>query len=260
MVMWGRAASPLIVDSFVVVPGGGKARKNLVAFDCETGSVAWEAENIKDDGTLDQISYPSPSLVTLAGRRQLVIGNESTVSGHDVDTGRSLWSFPWPGHSNGDACNSQAAFVDDQQLLLSKGYSGGAELIEVKQSSNGGDFTANSVWKVPRVLQTKFTNVVIHKGYAYGLSEEILECVDLADGKRKWKSGRFGHGQVLGVGDLLLVLSEEGELSLVKLNPSKFVSHGSIQALEGKTWNNLCLYGKRLLVRNAQEAACFELP
>lgn len=56
------------------------------------------------------------------------------------------------------------------------------------------------------------------------------------------------------------VLSEEGELHLVELNPDKLVNHGSVQVLSGKTWNNLCLYGKRLLVRNAEEAACFALP
>jgi outer membrane protein assembly factor BamB len=259
-VMWGRAASPLIVDAMVVVPGGGKKPKNLVAFEAETGSVVWESECIKEDGTADQIGYASPSLVTVAGRRQIVIVNESTASGHDPETGKQLWSFPWPGHSNGDAGNSQAAVVDDRHLLLSKGYSVGAELIEVTAGSESHVFATKSVWKIARVLQTKFTNVVIHDGYAYGLSEEILECVELATGKRKWKSGRFGHGQVLGVGNFLIVLSEDGELNLVELNPSKFVSHGSVPALEGKTWNNLCLYGKRLLVRNAQEAACFELP
>jgi hypothetical protein len=145
-------------------------------------------------------------------------------------------------------------------LLLSKGYSAGAELIEIREDGNKSNLVASSVWKVPRVLQTKFTNVVIHEGHAYGLSEDILECVEIASGKRKWKLGRFGHGQILGVGDLLFVLSEEGELNLVELNSNKFVTRGSISALEGKTWNNLCLYGKRLLVRNAQEAACFKLP
>jgi outer membrane protein assembly factor BamB len=222
--------------------------------------MVWEAESTKEDGTADQIGYASPSLVTIAGRRQIVIVNESTASGHDPETGKQLWSFPWPGHSNGDACNSQPALVDDRHLLLSKGYSVGAELIEVAAGSDSDEFVATSVWKIPRVLQTKFTNVVIHGEHAYGLSEEILECVELATGKRKWKSGRFGHGQVLGVGNFMIVLSEAGELSLVELNPSKFVSRGSTQAIEGKTWNNLCLYGKRLLVRNAEEAACFELP
>jgi outer membrane protein assembly factor BamB len=150
--------------------------------------------------------------------------------------------------------------IGTNQVLLSKGYSAGAELIELTPGSGTGGFATKTVWRVPRVLQTKFTNVVVKDGHAYGLSEGILECVEVESGKRKWKSGRYEHGQILGVGDLLLVLSEEGELHLVELNPAKFVHLSSLQVLEGKTWNNLCLVGKRLLVRNAQEAACYELP
>ena len=260
-VMFGRAASPLIVDSVVVVPGGGpqKIAKNLVAFDRLTGRLVWEAENKLPSGDADQIAYASPSLATLAGHRQILIVNESTASGHDPATGRRLWSHPWPGRSNGNASVSQAIAVGDNRVLLSKGYAGGTELIELSDAGND-ELTATKVWKVAKVLQTKFSNVVVHNGHAFGLSEGILECVALENGKRRWKNGRFGHGQILGVGDLLLVMAEDGELHLLELNTEKFVQLGSIQALEGKSWNNLCLYGKRLLVRNAQEAACFELP
>lgn len=262
MVMWGRAASPLIVDSLVVVPGGGPEgkAKNLVAFELESGRLAWEAENRLEDDTADQIAYASPALATLAGVRQILIVNESTASGHDPASGRRLWSHPWPGNSNGNASSSQAVPVGESRVLLTKGYSGGAELLELSPTGSGTGLTVKTVWRVPRVLQTKFTNVVVHDGHAYGLSEGILECVDLANGQRRWKSGRYGHGQILGVGDLLLVLSEEGELHLVEANAAKFVHLSQIEALTGKTWNNLCLYGKKLLVRNAEEAACFELP
>ena len=262
LVQWGRSGSPLVVDKLVVVPGGGKAgkAKNLVAFDAETGSLVWESENRKEDGTADQIAYASPALAALAGRRQILTVNESTASGHDPVSGERLWSFPWPGHSNGDASASQPVPIDDNQILLSKGYSGGAELIELTTGSDNPPLAAESIWKNSRVLQTKFTNVVIHGGHAYGLSEGILECIEVATGKRKWKNGRFEQGQILGVGELLLVLSEDGELCLVELNPTKFNQLGSVQVLQGKTWNNLCLYGHRLLVRNGQEAACYELP
>lgn len=295
VVQWGRAASPLIVElernategaaprdrvagpykALVVVPGGGPAgeAKNLVAFDAESGKVVWESQNLKEDGTADQISYASPALATVAGRRQILIVNESTASGHDPQTGERLWSFPWPGGSSSMASASNAVAIDDNRILLSKGYGGGAELIELhedvdrsgKEPSDGTPrlrfgLVGDSVWKAPYVLQTKFSNVVVREGYAYGLSEEILECVDLATGKRKWKGGRFAHGQILGVGDLLLVLSEAGELNLVELSPKKFSKLASLQALDGITWNNLCLYGRLLLVRNGQEAACFEMP
>jgi outer membrane protein assembly factor BamB len=198
-------------------------------------------------------------LANLAGRRQILIVNESTASGHDPLTGRRLWSHPWPGHSNGDASVSQAVAVGANRVLLTKGYGGGGELIELSAGA-GDELTVTTVWKIPRVLQTKFSNVVVHQGHAFALSEGILECVSLDSGRRRWKRGRYGHGQILGVGDLLLVLAEEGELHLLELNSEKFVHFGSVPALSGKTWNNLCIQGKCLLVRNADEAACFELP
>ncbi len=132
-VMFGRAASPLIVDSLVIVPGGGPQgnAKNLVAFDRETGRLVWEAENRLPSGQADQIAYASPTLATLAGRRQILIVNESTASGHDPATGVRLWSHPWPGRSNGNANVSQAVAVGANRVLLSKAYGGGTELIEL---------------------------------------------------------------------------------------------------------------------------------
>lgn len=261
LVMFGRSASPLVVDNMVVVPGGGPQgrAKNLVAFDRLTGQLIWESEcELPSDGS-DQISYASPALATIAGRTQILIVNESTASGHDPATGQLLWSYAWPGKSNGNASVSQMVVVPDNRLLLSKGYGEGAELIEVNDS---GDDKLNvaRVWKVARVLQTKFSNVVVRAGHAYGLSEGILECVVLETGQRRWKKGRYGHGQILSVNDLLLILSEDGELHLVEMNPDKFISCSTVPALEGKSWNTLCIVGKRLLLRNSEQAVCMELP
>ncbi|NCA12313.1 hypothetical protein EBR56_11045, partial [bacterium] len=84
--------------------------------------------------------------------------------------------------------------------------------------------------------------------------------VRLSDGKRMWKGGRYGQGQVLRVGSFLLVQSEPGEVVLVDASPAKHTVRGRLAALSGQTWNNPCLAGRRLLVRNAEEAACYELP
>ena len=107
---------------------------------------------------------------------------------------------------------SQCSSRDDK-LLLTKGYGVGSTLWQFKL--DGDKWTVEPLWKNNN-LKTKMTNAVVHDGYAYGLDEGTLCCLELATGKRKWKRNRYGHGQVLLVGDLLLVQSENGEIALVE--------------------------------------------
>ncbi|MCA9224284.1 MAG: PQQ-binding-like beta-propeller repeat protein, partial [Planctomycetales bacterium] len=254
-IAWGRSGSPLVVDDLVVVPYGGPNKgpwKSLAAFDKQSGEPRWEAGKY-------QASYASPQLATLAGRRQILLVSQDWAGGYDPENGSPIWSFEWPGSSSTNANTSQAMPVGDDEVLLSKGYGGGSSLL--KLSPQGNSLTATEVWHESGNLKTKFTNAVVADGYAYGLSDGILECVDLATGDRQWKSsrGRYGHGQILWVSGLLLVQAESGEVALVEASPNEFKELGRLDALSGKTWNNLCLYGPYLLVRNAEEAACYEL-
>jgi outer membrane protein assembly factor BamB len=251
---WGRANSPLIVDDLVVVPLGGPLDGpwvSLAAFDKVSGHLVWM-------GGDSQASYSSPVLTTLAERRQIVIVNEADVSGHDPATGQTLWKHPWPGSSHGNASVSQAVPLPNDRVLLSKGYLGGAKLLQLTPASDGS-CQVTEVWANHRVLRTKFCNVVVYGEYVYGLSDGILECVELSSGRRVWKGGRYGQGQILGVDDLLVVQAESGEVALVEAAPTGYRELSRVAALEGKTWNNPSLYGRYLLVRNAEQAACYEL-
>lgn len=255
---YGRANSPLVVDDLVVVPLGGPGppddgRAGLVALRTNDGRVAWRSPP-------RQISMASPTVATLAGVRQILTVNEASVSGHDPADGALLWEHPWPGSSAGDANVSQPVPLPPDRVFLSKGYGRGAALLRLQRLEHA-TLQPQEIWQESRVLRTKLTNVVVHEGFVYGLSEGILECVDLETGQRVWKHGRYHHGQILRVGDLLLVLTEEGELVLVEATPER-PDHvlGRFQALEGPTWNNLALYGDILLVRNAREAAAYRLP
>jgi outer membrane protein assembly factor BamB len=255
-VLWGRSASPLIVGEKLIVPIGGRKDGPLVslaAFDKRSGKLLWK-------GGQRQISYCSPRLATVAGVEQILILNEATASGHDPKTGKVLWEHDRPGRTNADPNVSQAVPFEEDKVLLSKGYGGGGLLLKLTPA-DGGVFQTQVTWKNPRVLKTKFSNVAVLNGFAYALSDGVLECVDLRDGQSKWRQGRYKHGQILRVVDLLLVLSEDGEVVLVEATPDRPNNVlGRFQAIEGLTWNNLALYGPYLLVRNAEEAACYKLP
>lgn len=261
--IWGTAASPIIVGDLVVVSVGdaqanilpessGKGN-SLVAYNRLTGDVVWTAGDRRS-------SYATPVLTTLAGVEQVLVVNEDFISSYRAEDGTLLWEHPWPGKSDADASTSQPVPVGDDRVFLSKGYGIGSELVAV--SRNGEDWQMETLWK-RTLMKTKMCNIVVRDGYVYSLDETNLECIELATGQPKWRKRRqpsFGHGQVLLVGDHLLVLSEEGEVILVAVDPEEYRELGQFQALEGVTWNNPTLVGPLLLVRNAEWVACFELP
>jgi outer membrane protein assembly factor BamB len=224
----------------------------LAAYDAESGQPIWMSGK-------QQVSYASPAMGILLGKRQVLIVNESSVTGHDPDSGEILWEFDWPGKSNTRASVSQALAVGDDLVFVSKGYGAGAALYRMSKNADGVWQPPQQVW-MNKTLKTKFSNVSLHEGFVYGLDDRVLSCVRLVDGQRMWKQQRYGYGQTLLVDDLILVAAENGELALVQASPDDFRELSRIRVLGGQTWNNPCLYGRMLLLRNAEEAVCYELP
>ncbi|MEZ6122976.1 MAG: PQQ-binding-like beta-propeller repeat protein [Planctomycetaceae bacterium] len=252
---WGRSGSPLIVDDLVVIPGGGPrgATHTLVAFDSVTGDVRWM-------GGQFMIGYGSPVLETVAGVRQILMVTEADVAGFDPATGDVLWSASRPGESNGGANTSQVNVISANEILTTKGYpDGGGDRIRLVSAD--GHLHAETVWKSDRILKTKLMSPVIFEGHTYAFSNGFLECARLDDGERIWKHrGRFGHGQLLRVGEEILLHSESGELLLMRASPEEFIELGRMKTIDGVCWNTLCLAGGFLLVRSEVEAACLKLP
>jgi outer membrane protein assembly factor BamB len=247
---WGKSCSPLVHENLVIVSAGATGGKSLVAYDKHDGQLVWNAGD-------DASSYSSPVLMTLCGVPQIVIVNATKTSGHDPATGKMLWEHLWPEGGAASPNVAQPVLVDDDKLLLTKGYGVGATLWQFKV--NGDEWTIEPLWQNNN-LKTKMTSAVVHEGYAYGLDEGMLCCLELASGKRKWKRTRYGHGQVLLAGDVLLVQSEGGDIALVELSPRKFSELAREHVVAGQSWNYPVLTGNRLLVRSEQEVACYELP
>lgn len=252
-IAWGRANSPLITDELVVVPAGGAdgQRKSLVAFDKRTGDIQWEAGSY-------QVSYSSPVRATMNGIDQIIAVMEDHIIAHETQTGRALWEYPWPGKSNADANVSQPIVLPDNHIFISKGYGGGGMLLQITVS--GDVCQVESIYHHHNIMRTKFTNACCDGDFLFGLDDGILSCVAWRTGEKRWKLGRYGHGQMLRLGTHLLVQSERGEIVILTTSYEAPEVVFQFPAISGKTWNDPCVFGHLLLVRNDQEAACFELP
>jgi outer membrane protein assembly factor BamB len=244
---WGKSSSPVVEGGRVVISVGATDGRSLVAYDARDGAPVWAAGS-------DRSSYSTPALLTLAGRPQLVALNASSLTGLEPATGRLLWEQPFPGGQPNVA--TPVATAPDR-VLVSVGYGIGAKSYRIED--RGGVYAAVPLWESPR-LKSKFANVVVHDGLVYGLDDGVLTCLDPATGERRWKDGRYGHGQLLLVGDLLLVQTEEGEIVLVEPAADALRELARLPVLPGKTWNPPALAGRMLLVRNDREAAAFQLP
>jgi outer membrane protein assembly factor BamB len=153
---------------------------------------------------------------------------------------------------------AQPVPISTNLVLVATGYGVGCSLLKI-EASTGGKWTVSEVWK-NRNLKPKFTNLVRRGSHVYGLDDGVLVCLDPATGQRVWKEGRYGHGQLLLVDEVLLIQTERGDVVLVEATPEGHRERARLPALKGKTWNNPVLAGDLLLVRNDQEAACYQLP
>jgi outer membrane protein assembly factor BamB len=239
---WGFASSPLVVGDLVIVAVTG----TLAAYDLATGAPRWV-------GPPDGESYSSPHLLEIDGIPQIfLMGGAGATSVAPAD-GKVLWQHAWKGFAI-----VQPAQIANGDFLISTGDRLGVRRIAVTHQAD--TWTVSERWTSNR-LKAYFNDHVLHRGHAYGFDGGILACVDLEDGARKWKGGRYGSGQLLLLADqdVLLVLSEQGELALVAAKPGEFTELARFPALEGKTWNHPALAGNILLVRNDREMVAFRL-
>lgn len=242
---WGFTSSPLVAGDLVIVAASG----TLAAYEVATGNLRWVGPH--HDG-----SYSSPQLVTIDGVAQvLLLSPPGAISVAPAD-GALLWEHSW----EGGAIVQPALTADGDILINSIAMTGGMGIRRLGVARGPAGWTVEERW-TSNGLKPYFNDFVVHEGHAFGFDGSILSCIDLEDGKRTWKGGRFGHGQlvVLPDQDLLLVLSEEGELALVRAAPDRFTEVARWPAIEGKTWNHPVLVGDVLLVRNGEEMAAFRM-
>ena len=242
--MWAKSSSPLIAGDNVIITLG-KGPQTLAAYSAATGAPVWR-------GGPAHSGYSSPVLVTVQGKPWILTLFANSAGAYDPATGAEIWSWT-DGFKAASANVSNPLFIAPDQVLVAMGYGVGSTLLKTAPGT-----PPEILWQSLK-MKPKFTNLVARGTHAWGLDEGRLSCLDLATGAQVWRGSSYGHGQLLGIGDALLIQSERGEIVIAEANPTGEKVLTRFPALTSKTWNQPCLAGRHLLVRNDREAICFEL-
>lgn len=245
---FGFVSSPLIDgDSVYVQAGGGVARLRKA-----DGQVVWHGA--RDGGGMMGSAFGSPVILTLAGKRQLVVQARTRLFGVALEDGAELWSLPVESFRGMNILTPTFAGKD---RLFTAAYGGKTLGIDIR-SENGG-FRAVPAWEFK--AQGYMTSPIIHEGHAYlQLRSQRALCIELATGAEKWTTTEsFGkYWSMVAQADRVLALDERGELILFKATPEKFDVLSRRKVAESDAWAHLAVDGSELYIRELKTLSVWD--
>lgn len=245
---WSNAISPVVDGDRVYIAGGG-AGQSMMALNKLTGEVIWKTGD-------EKMTHATPVVREIQGKQQVIFFMQSGLIALNPTDGTELWRTPFDYRTSSAASPVTAGNL----VYCSAGYGVGAGLFEI-----GDSMSVKEVWRKPNRLMNHWSTPVVHDGHLYGLfsfkkyGKGPLQCVELATGEVKWEKNGFGPGNCILVGQKLVVLSDSGELVLVKAAPDAYKELARAKVLKGKCWSTPAYSDGRVFVRSTLEGACFEV-
>ena len=247
---WGLSISPLIWNDMIILNLGGETSA-AKAYSTETGQEIW-ASQLDGKGV-----YLSPEIIKLLNEEHLIIAVEGKIAGLNTSDGKTLWEKPWKIFLN-NAQIVQPIAVSNDSILLAAGYGKGAECFTIARDEESKKYRVQSSWK-SKDLKAKFSNPILKDGYLYGLSENLLVCIEAKTGKLMWRGKKYSYGRILLADQKLLILGHSGVLSVIDATPEEFREISSRQLLsDARCWNGPAFVNGYLLARNGEQITCFD--
>jgi hypothetical protein len=206
------------------------------------------------------MTHASPVMATLHGEKQVIFFTQKGLVSVTPAEGRVLWRAPHPY----SVSSAASPVVWEDLVYCSSGYGVGASCFKIVKSTSG--YVAQPHWRREKECINHWSTPVIKDGYLYGMFSfkeygvGPLACVDMRTGKDMWKQPGFGPGQLILVGaDVLMAVSDKGELVFAKASPDAYSELKRADLLEGKVWSYPVLAYDHVYIRSTKEGGCWAL-
>lgn len=247
----GYSPSPVAYKNTVIVPVGGRDGQSLMAFDQQTGNIAWKNLNYTP-------APASPILINVGGQDQLVYFSTNELVGCDPNNGSYLWHHP---HKTQYGLNiSTPVWGPDNIIFMSSGYGTGSRAIQLARSGN--QTTVKQLWANNRVRVHQGT-VVRDGDLAYGSSGDFgpafFTAINVKTGAIAWQERALSKASFVYADGKLVILDEDGTLALAKPSASGLNILAKAGVMKGVAWTVPTLAGTRLYLRDRRTIAALDL-
>jgi outer membrane protein assembly factor BamB len=270
--VWGYAAHPLLDGDRLICLVGG-TNSTVVAFHKDTGKELWRALDARE------IGYAPPALHRVNGPRELIVWHPDAVAALAPETGKVLWSHPYPvgGKPQRPEVTIAMPRLDGTKLFLTSFYQGSL-LLDIGSGEPVVAWNRRSKRKseFEDGLHTTMCTPVVRDGHIYGMCGfGELRCLDLATGDRKWetfaasegKKSMFGQAFIVEQAGRYWLWNDQGELILARLTPQGYQELGrsrllpTIERTRGRDvlWCHPAFANRRAYVHNGEELICISL-
>ncbi len=252
---WGYSESVLVDgNNLICTPGGEKA--TMVALNKKSGELVWTAVRPKDRGA----GHASIVISEIGGNRVYVQTTGSGAIGVSAKDGKVLWSYP----IDKTTAVIPTPIVRGDLVFMPVGYKRGGALLQQVASADG--VTVKEIYGLKTKLANKHGGVVLMGDYVYGDSDDggMPYCADLMTGEIKWQGPRSDKGSVavIGGGDMLYMQFANGEIALVKADPTEYtvVSQFKIPSSSKRpNWAHPVIVDGKLYVRSQDQIMCYNI-
>jgi outer membrane protein assembly factor BamB len=299
-ITWGLAENLLVDGPRLIVTAGGTTAL-MAALDKKTGATVWTTEPLRlgksghpaqerltePEGEADTASYGSPILFTLGGRRHLVSSSLRHIFGVDADTGKLLWTRPFPTRYLviaatpvlvGDAVFVTAPDTDSGGLFRilpmnicapesAKPKPGLNSSLSPSEGERAGvrgvPVRVEKLWAAH--LDTCHGGQVYVNGALYGSyyrHDKGWACLDARTGQVLYQTKELAQGSALYADGRLYCLSQEGEMTLLKPTPHGFEFTGRFRLVPDRkddAWTHPVILDKRLYLRYHDTLYCYDV-
>jgi outer membrane protein assembly factor BamB len=245
---FGYSSSPIPYQDTIIALVGGKDR-GAVAFDKTDGSIVWKGLSFEN-------SYSTPTIMSILGEDHLVAFMATEVVGADPNTGEPRWQYSIRNQYPQNIC--LPIQVDDDLVFISTLEAGSRGLRVVKRDGYG----IEEVWSSQR-FQCFYGSFVLLGNHVYGPSgysaSPLVVAIDARTGELAWRKRGFAVANVIGVGDRLVILDEEGTLALATPGPEDLTVHAKARVLSEPARTPPTIVGNVVYARDLETIVALDL-